>query len=113
MKFGMILIAIAVMALLIAFAFKALNVQTLPEDKIQGIVGNSNQVYLRIAKLCNLCTTEKYYNQECFLLKTNLTEGNITKISDVVFDNFKMLKEGTYNLKIYNNETKCTIKIFE
>ncbi|MCX6710351.1 MAG: hypothetical protein NTV63_05380 [Candidatus Woesearchaeota archaeon] len=110
MKIGMVIVAISAMVLLMAFSFKSLNIGTEPEEKIQSVDGTGTQVYLRIAKLCSLCTSEEGKNRECFLLETNITSGNISKIEIAVFENFSNLTEGRYTLKISSNESTCSIR---
>ncbi len=111
MKFGIVIVAVAVVVLLIAFSFRVVDRQNFPEERIQSIRGDSNYVYLRLSKLCNLCVSKSYSNRECFLVELNITEGNITEIPNAVFTNFEVLTKGAYDIKLYNNETKCNLRI--
>jgi len=111
LKLGIVIVAVAVMALLIAFAFNALNSQTEPEKEMQSFSGSARQLDYKISHLCQLCAGEA--DRECFLLNAEITEGNISNSGNAEFANFDILLLGKYSLKIESSSSKCVIKRME
>jgi hypothetical protein len=111
LKVGIVVVAVAVMALLIAFAFRALNSQAeVPED-IQSFSGPARQLEYKIAKLCTLCMSSS--DRECFLINAEITEGNISTAGKLIFANFNALLPGKHNLRIESNSSICVIRRME
>ena len=111
LKVGIVVVAVAVMALLIAFAFRALTSQAeIPED-IQSFSGTARQLEYKIASLCTSCMSEQ--DRECFLINAEITEGNISAPGKFIFANFNMLLPGKHSLRIESNSSKCVIQKME
>jgi len=111
LKVGIVVVAVAVMALLIAFAFRALNSQAeIPED-IQSFSGKASQLEYKIAGLCASCISEQ--DKECFLINAKITEGNISFPGKFIFANFNILLPGEHSLRIESNSSICVIRRME
>ncbi|MCX6711119.1 MAG: hypothetical protein NTZ02_03460 [Candidatus Woesearchaeota archaeon] len=111
LKLGLVIVAVAVMALLIAFAFNALNSQTEEEQEIQSFSGPAQQLDYRISHLCQLCAGEA--DRECYLINADITAGNISNPGNAEFANFGILLPGKYSLRIESSGSKCVIRRME
>ena len=111
LKIGILLVAVTVMALLIGFAFHALNQPSEPEEKIQSFTGSAKQLEYKISKLCGQCASAS--DQECYLIKAEITEGNLSSTGNPEFVNFVTLPPGNYFLRVESSGSKCVIRRME
>ena len=111
LKLGIVIVAVAVMTLLIAFAFNALNSQTEPENEMQSFRGSARQLDYKISHLCQLCAGGA--DRECYLIDAEITEGNISSPGNAEFANFNILLPGKYSLRIESSSSKCVIRRME
>jgi hypothetical protein len=110
MKFGMIIVGVAVISFMIVFAFQSFNRQQLtPEERDQEIIGDSVAVGARIGKLCERCLSDNV-NRDCYFLSIDLTEGEVTQ--DIFVSKIKLnndLVAGKHNVRLSNVDGLCEV----
>ena len=115
MKYGMIIVGIAVISILLVFVFQALNKTSLvPTSKHQSVEGDSSVVEFRIKRLCEFCLNEKYLDRDCYLVDVKLTEGNLTNddfAGSITLD--QDLNPGEHLVKIINKDARCEVSKIE
>ena len=114
-KYGMIIVGIAVFGLLLSFANNALNKGTALEEKFQDFKGDADATSRYLNKLCEVCLTQRDLDQDCFIVEyQNL---GITITQSILDDSFKHhdiqlsndLSTGQHTLKIKSQNGVCMI----
>ena len=111
MKYGMIIVGVAVISILLVFAFKAIDKTSIvPKEKGQSVEGDKAAVEFKIKRLCEFCLSEEYVDRDCYLLSVKLTAGNITN-EDFVgsIELGQELVVGEHLLKIKNKDSICEV----
>ncbi|MEM0231219.1 MAG: hypothetical protein QXT20_03410 [Candidatus Woesearchaeota archaeon] len=111
LKVGILVVAVAVMGLLMAFAFKVIGAKPTREDELQNFSGSASQLYHKISRLCELCRGPA--ERDCFFITAEITEGVLNSSSNFEFQGFRSLAPGSYTLKIYSSSSKCLVRRME
>jgi len=119
-KYGMIIVGLAVFGLLLGFASGALNKGTALEEKFQTYKGDADGTTRYLNKLCNVCLTQNDVNKDCFIVEyQNLDVLTITQtMLDDSFRHHDMrlssdLPTGQFTLKLTNRDGVCVINEIE
>ena len=111
MKYGMIIVGIAVISILLVFVFQAINrTSIVPAEKHQSVEGDKAAVEFKIKRLCEFCLSEEYVDKDCYLLDVKLTAGNITNddfVGSITLN--QDLTSGEHIVKITNKDATCEV----
>jgi hypothetical protein len=102
-KFMMILLAVIMTMLLITFSLRLLNFDT-PDSSLTKFKGSEIEVSQKISSLCSKCQKP---NSDCYIIDIEMTDGSITSIPGIQLAD---ILSGTYTIKIFNNDSRCSIK---
>ena len=80
MKFGMVIVAVAVIGMLLAMGYRTINEPVVPLDKAQSFSGIAADGLIRLNSLCLSCT-KSGADRECFIVTMAVTSGNLTNSS--------------------------------
>ncbi len=103
-KYGMMIVAIAIIIALITFASHSLNRTSFTGGKEElSFRGTAGEADYRISQICDSCVQNKNFNRDCAILKLSLTSGTLNA-------GLLSLNKGEYTLKISNQNNKCVVR---
>ncbi len=109
MKYGMVIVAVLVVGILLAFVFHSgiANVQRDNSDEVVKIEGSPELIMLKLQQLCDSCLTKK--NADCAIVEadasTDIKAGNSRELY-VTSD----IHKGKTTLKVSRNGTGCSVR---
>ena len=102
-KYGLVIVAVAVIIMLMIWSYSALNETTIiPEEPDQSFSGTSEKLTVRITQLCASCTAEENYDQQCYIIRAELTD-------DVDYMGITLVP-GSHILRISNKDGECKLE---
>ncbi len=82
LRYGLVLVGLALFGILVAFAWKASNAIELVENKKeQSVRGDSERIVAAIGKLCSYCLKNPAEDRDCYILRADMTEGTLNSSS--------------------------------
>jgi len=119
-KYGMIIVGLAVFGLLLGFASGALNKGTALEEKFQDFEGDAEGTAMYLNKLCEVCLMQTNMDRDCFIV--DYTNADVLTITQTTLDDSfrhhdmalsSELPSGKFTLKMTNRDGVCTISEIE
>jgi hypothetical protein len=111
LKVGMVVVAVAVMGLLIAFAFNAMNAQNPEADGNGTLSGTTASIDASLKRMCGKCIKQEYSGLDCFVVNVIIQEGSSINVSRYASPENFIILSGAQTLKLYNNGSSCAMRI--
>ncbi|MBW2971214.1 hypothetical protein KY320_03580 [Candidatus Woesearchaeota archaeon] len=112
MKMGMLVVAVAVISVMVAFAFKASSTVPINQDSYeQEFAGEAENLAIMIGKLCATCIAP-HTNKDCYLITAKLNSVlDQTKLPEgVVLYPDTPIDTGNHKIKISSLNSECQVK---
>ena len=103
MKMGMILIGIALIGMMVAFAYNALR-QPPVDERFPSINGTGVQLDFALQKLCKKCLGQQT-DKDCYVIDTNVS-------TDYAGYGLSLTTGNAYTLKMKNAGGSCNVSVW-
>lgn len=111
-KYGMIIVAVVVIFMIVGFVRNATDSTLEPTERFQQFEGKAENLASGIMNLCTSCLARINFNEDCYLIETELKDTLTQDMFDESNLNIELMEPlpaGSYELKLINEDNTCKI----